>query len=124
MIKSHRKKMELQLRRRRRVKSKIDRYSGKPRLVVTRSNRNITGQVVDDLAGRTLASASSVEKSLADEVKSASGKTDVAHRIGKILGERAAKKKIKTVVFDRGRYMYHGRVKAFADGARESGLKF
>jgi len=124
MIKSHLKKRELKERRRRRVKGKIDRYAGKPRLVVTRSAKHITGQLVDDLAGRTLVSASSIEKALADEVKAGSSKTDVAKRIGLVLGSRAVEKKIDTVVFDRGAYLYHGRVKAFADGARESGLNF
>ncbi len=124
MIKSHAKKLELQRRRRQRVKSRIDRYAGKPRLVITRSSRHITGQVVDDLAGLTLVSASSIEKALVDEVQAGSNKTDVARRIGQVLGHRAADKKIKEVVFDRGPYLYHGRVKAFANGARESGLNF
>ncbi len=124
MIKSHAKKLELQRRRRQRVKSRIDRYAGKPRLVITRSARHITGQVVDDLAGLTLVSASSIEKALVDEVQAGSNKTDVARRIGQVLGHRAAEKKIKEVVFDRGPYLYHGRVKAFANGARESGLNF
>ena len=124
MIKSHAKKLELQRRRRQRVKSKIDRYTGKPRLVVTRSAKHITGQVVDDLAGVTLVSASSTEKALADEVQASSNKTDVAKRIGLVLGHRAAEKKIKEVVFDRSRHLYHGRVRAFADGAREGGLNF
>ncbi len=124
MIKSHAKKLELQRRRRQRVKSKIDRYAGKPRLVVTRSPKHITGQVVDDLAGLTLVSASSIEKALADEVQMGGNKMDVAKRIGLVLGRRAADKKIKNVVFDRGRYLYHGRVRAFAEGAREGGLNF
>ncbi len=124
MIKSHAKKLELQRRRRQRVKSRIDRYTGKPRLVVTRSAKHITGQVVDDLAGVTLVSASSTEKVLADEVQASSNKTDVAKRIGLVLGHRAAEKKIKEVVFDRSRHLYHGRVRAFADGAREGGLNF
>lgn len=124
MIKSHTKKLELRRRRRQRVKSKIDPYTGKPRLVVTRSAKHITGQVVDDPAGVTLVSASSIEKALADEVQAGSSKTDVAKRIGLVLGRRAGDKKIKEVVFDRGAYLYHGRVKAFADGAREGGLNF
>jgi len=122
MIKSQDKKLELQWRRRQRVRSKIDRYSGKPRLIVTRSARHITGQVVDDLAGTTLVSASSIEKALAAEVKAGTNKVDVAKRIGRILGQRALEKKIKVVVFDRGKHLYHGRIKAFADGVRESGL--
>ena len=124
MIKSQHKKLEVRRRRRLRVKGGIDRYAGKPRLVVTRSAKHISGQVVDDLAGRTLASASSMEAALADEVQAAASKTDVARRIGLILGRRAVEKKIEAVVFDRGIYLYHGRVKAFADGARESGLNF
>lgn len=124
MIKSHTKKLELRWRRRQRVKSKIDRYAGKPRLVVTRSAKHITGQVVNDPAGVTLVSASSIEKALADEVQAGSSKTDVAKRIGLVLGRRAGNKKIKEVVFDRGAYLYHGRVKAFAEGAREGGLNF
>lgn len=124
MIKSYSKKMELRRRRRQRVKSKMDRYSGKPRLVVTRSAKHITGQVVDDLAGRTLVSASSVERALSDEVKTSVSKTDVAKRVGLVLGRRAVEKKVKDVVFDRGAYLYHGRVKALADGAREGGLNF
>ena len=124
MIKSHTKKLELRRRRRQRVKSKIDQYAGKPRLVVTRSAKHITGQVVDDPAGVTLVSASSIEKALADEVQAGSSKTDVAKRIGLVLGRRAGDKKIKEVVFDRGAYLYHGRVKALADGAREGGLNF
>jgi len=124
VIKSHTKKLELRRRRRQRVKSKIDRYADRPRLVVTRSAKHITGQVVDDPAGVTLVSASSIEKALADEVQAGSNKTDVAKRIGLVLGRRAGDKKIKEVAFDRGAYLYHGRVKAFADGAREGGLNF
>ncbi len=112
----------MQWRRRQRVKGKIDRYSGKPRLVVTRSARHITGQVLDDLTGTTLVSASSIEKALAAEVKAGANKVDIAKRIGMVLGHRALEKKIKTVVFDRGKHLYHGRIKAFADGVREGGL--
>ncbi|UCD37774.1 MAG: 50S ribosomal protein L18 [Fidelibacterota bacterium] len=124
MIKSHARKIELQQRRRRRVKKRIDRYAGKHRLVVSRSAKHITGQIVDDLAGSTLVSASSIEKALAAEVKAEANKTVVAKKIGLILGRRAKEKKIKEVVFDRGAYLYHGRVKAFAEGAREGGLNF
>ena len=124
MLVSQRKIREQRQRRRLRVKGKIDRFSGKPRIVVTRSNKHITAQLVDDMAGRTLVSASTIEKALADEVKAAKSKVDMAHRIGLALGRRAQKKKIKKVVFDRGPYLYHGRIKAVADGARESGLEF
>ncbi len=124
MIKTQRRTREQRQRRRRRVKGKMDRYSGRPRVVVTRSIRNITAQLVDDLAGHTLVSASSLEKALADEVKAGTSKTDIAHRIGLALAQRAKEKKISQVVFDRGAYLYHGRVKAVAEGAREGGLKF
>lgn len=124
MIKSHKKKIELRHRRRRRIKGKFDLYSGKPRLVVSRSTKHITGQIVNDLKGHVLVSASSMEKALADELKGANGKVEIAKRIGLVLGRRAVDNKISEVVFDRGSYLYHGRVQALADGARESGLKF
>ena len=124
MIKSHAMRIELYRRRRMRVKKKLDRYAGKLRLVVTRSSRHITGQIIDDLAGCTLVSASSIEKALADEVRASSSKMDLAGRIGRELGRRAGEQKITSVVFDRNGYLFHGRVKALAEGARESGLKF
>ncbi|MFC1547519.1 50S ribosomal protein L18 [Candidatus Neomarinimicrobiota bacterium] len=124
MIKSNKKKIELQHRRRRRIKGKFDLYSGKPRLVVNRSNKHITGQIVNDLKGHVLVSASSIEKALADELKGTNGKVEAAKRIGLVLGRRAVENKITEVVFDRGSYLYHGRVQALADGAREGGLKF
>jgi large subunit ribosomal protein L18 len=124
MIKSHKKKIELQQRRRRRIKGKFDLHSGKPRLVVNRSAKHITGQIVSDLKGHVLVSASSIEKSLADELKGLNGKVETAKRIGLVLGRRAVENKITEVVFDRGPYLYHGRVQALADGAREGGLKF
>ena len=124
MIHAQHKKREHRQRRRRRVKGKIDRFSGRPRLVVSRSLRQISAQLVDDMAGHTLVSASSIEKALASEIKPGASKVEVAHSIGLVLGQRARKKKLKQVVFDRGSYLYHGRVKAVADGARESGLEF
>ena len=124
MLASQRKLRDQRRRRRLRVKGKIDRFSGKPRIVVTRTNKHITAQLVDDLVGHTLVSASTVEKALADELKDAKSKVEMAHKIGLALGQRAKKKKISQVVFDRGPYLYHGRIKAVADGARESGLEF
>ncbi|MEE9465276.1 MAG: 50S ribosomal protein L18 [Candidatus Neomarinimicrobiota bacterium] len=124
MIKTHERKTELYQRRRRRSKKRLDRYSGKLRLVVTRSARHITGQIIDDQAGHTLVSASSMEKALADVVQASTSKVDLAYRIGKILAERAAGQKVSTFVFDRNGYHFHGRVKALATGAREGGLKF
>ena len=123
MINNQEKKRELRLRRRRRVKKKFDRFDGKLRLVVTRSLKHISGQIVDDIEGKTVVAASSIEKSLSKEVSAAKSKVELASIIGKILGARAKDKKIESVVFDRNGNAFHGRVKAFAEGARESGLK-
>ena len=106
-------------RRHRRVRGKVVGTAERPRLVVTRSNRGIVAQLVDDANGRTLASASWLQ------VKSFKGnKTAQAAEVGKLLAQKAKDAKIQTAVFDRGGYLYHGRVKALADGAREGGLKF
>jgi large subunit ribosomal protein L18 len=111
-------------RRKRRVRLALRRSGGgRPRLSVFRSSRHIYAQVIDDARGETLASASSLEKEMR-----AGGNTgadiDAAKAVGKLLAERAVKKGVKEVVFDRGGYLYHGRVKALADAARESGLSF
>lgn len=103
-----------------RVRQKITGTAEKPRLNIYRSNKYIYGQLIDDLAGRTLASASSLEASVAN----AGSKSEQAAAAGKLLAERAKAEQIESIVFDRGGYLYHGRVKAFADGAREGGLKF
>ena len=109
-------------RRRRRVRSALKaRASGKPRLSVHRSGRHIYAQLIDDAAGKTIVSASSLDKDL----KSAGGATrDAASSVGKTLAERAKKAGVSAVVFDRGGFLFHGRVKALADAAREGGLKF
>ncbi|MCL1880013.1 MAG: 50S ribosomal protein L18 [Actinomycetia bacterium] len=110
-------------RRQRRVRGKISGTAEVPRLRVTRSNANIYAQVIDDTAGRTLASASSLDAEFKGH--EASGATvDGASVVGELLGKRALEAQINTVVFDRGGYLYHGRIKALADGAREAGLKF
>ena len=96
---------------------------GRPRLSVFRSSKHIYAQVIDDLKGETLASASSLEKTLRDGGKTGAD-IDAAKAVGKLLAERAVQKGVKEVVFDRGGYLYHGRVKALADAARESGLSF
>ena len=107
-------------RRHRRVRSKVAGTANRPRLVVHRSNRGITAQLVDDLEGRTLASASHLGLK-----KSFKGtKKEQAAEVGKLLALIARKAGVETVVFDRGGYLYHGRVKALADGAREGGLSF
>lgn len=111
-------------RRGRSVRLKLRRSAGgRPRLSVFRSSKHIYAQVIDDLKGETLASASSLEKSMRDGGKTGAD-IDAAKAVGKLLAERAAEKGVKEVVFDRGSYLYHGRVKALADAARESGLSF
>jgi large subunit ribosomal protein L18 len=111
---------EARARRHRRVRAKVRGSAERPRLVVFRSNRGIEAQLVDDDAGRTLASASHL--ALAKSFKG--DKTAQAEAVGKALAAAAKKAGIDTCVFDRGGYLYHGRVKALADGAREGGLEF
>jgi large subunit ribosomal protein L18 len=107
-------------RRHKRVRGKVTGTSERPRLVVTRSNRGIVAQLVDDLDGRTLASATWLQLN-----KSFKGnKTEQATEVGKLLASNAKAAGIEAVVFDRGGYLYHGRVKALADAAREGGLRF
>ena len=106
-----------------RTRNKIEGTADRPRLSVFRSSKHIYAQVIDDLKGETLASASSLEKSMRDGGKTGAD-IDAAKAVGKLLAERAAEKGVKEVVFDRGSYLYHGRVKALADAARESGLSF
>jgi len=103
-----------------RVRKKITGTAARPRLSVYRSNKSIYAQIIDDLTGHTLTSASSVEEA----VEKTMNKSEQAKAVGKILAERATQLNISAVVFDRGGYLYHGRVKALADGAREAGLSF
>jgi large subunit ribosomal protein L18 len=97
--------------------------SGRPRLSVHRSSQHIYAQVIDDVKGFTIASASTMEKDIRSGMKSGANKA-AATAIGKLIAERATKAGVKDVVFDRGGYMYHGRVKALAEAAREGGLNF
>ena len=108
------------LKRHARVRAKISGTAETPRLCVYRSNANISAQIIDDVKGVTLVSASSLEK----DFNGNGGNKDSAKEVGKMIAERAVAKGITTVVFDRGGYVYHGRVSAWADGAREGGLKF
>ena len=110
-------------RRRYRVRKRTRGTAERPRLCVTRSHRNIMAQVVDDLSGKTLASASTADKDLVKQVKYG-GNVAAAEAIGKALAERAAKAGISQVSFDRGQCKYHGRVAALAESARAGGLKF
>lgn len=107
-----------------RRKSRIYGSKEKPRLVVFRSARYIYGQIIDDSNHKVLVSISNLSKSVVPEVKKAKSKTEASKLLGKILGEQAVKNKINKIVFDRNGYLYHGRIKAFAEGAREGGLKF
>ncbi|RAI58871.1 50S ribosomal protein L18 [Roseicella frigidaeris] len=117
-------KLALQQRRRSRLRYQLKLKSGgRPRLSVFRSGRHIYAQVIDDAGGRTLASASTLEKELRESLKTGADK-DAAVVVGKRVAERAIAAGVTAVVFDRGPYLYHGRVKALADAAREGGLSF
>ena len=122
MIKKIDKNQE-RLRRHTRVRKKISGTAETPRLSVYRSLNHIYVQVIDDVKGVTLCSASTMEKEVKGEIKD-KPKTEAAKLVGKKVAERALKKGVKTVVFDRGGYLYTGRVQAVADGAREAGLNF
>jgi large subunit ribosomal protein L18 len=111
-------------RRRARVRRAVKAAAGtRPRLTVFRSSKHIYAQVIDDVKGLTLAAASSMEKALREGGKTGAN-VDAAKAVGKLVAERAKEKGVKEVVFDRGRYLYHGRVKALGDAAREGGLSF
>ena len=108
------------IKRHNRVRGKISGTPERPRLSVFRSEKNIYAQIIDDVAGNTLVSASSVEKGF----EGSGANKDGARAVGKLVAERALAKGIEEVVFDRGGYIYHGRVQELAEGAREGGLKF
>ncbi len=104
-----------------RIRKNINGTESRPRLDVFRSNKNIFAQIIDDVKGTTLVSASSIDKELKLENGS---NVEAAKKVGALVAERAKKLNIESVVFDRGGYLFHGRVKALADAAREAGLKF
>ncbi len=108
------------VRRHARVRAKISGTPECPRLSVFRSNKNIVAQVIDDVAGKTLVSASTLDK----EVKTKQSNVEAAKEVGELIAKRAIKAGIKNVVFDRGGYIYHGKVQALAEAAREAGLEF
>ena len=114
------KKNELRLRRHQRVRNTVSGTPDCPRLNVFRSNANIYAQVIDDVAGNTLVAASSLDK----EIEGNGGNKTAARAVGKLVAERCKAKGIDQVVFDRGGYLYHGRVAELAEGAREGGLEF
>ena len=123
-----RKRTSIRKRRRERIKKRIHKRikgtSECPRLVVFRSLKSIYAQLVDDTSFKTLMTVSSLSKDLRSDIKKAENKVEAAKIVGKKIGEEAKKQKFEQVVFDRNGYLYHGRVKAVADGAREAGLKF
>lgn len=111
-------------RRKNRTRNRIRQRAGnRPRLSVHRSGKHIYAQVIDDKAGTTVAAASSLDKDLRGDLKTGAD-VEAASRVGKLVAERAVAQGVKEVVFDRGEFRYHGRVKALADGAREGGLAF
>ncbi len=116
-------KQQARLKRKKRIRKKVLGTQGKPRLSVFRSARQIYAQVVDDTNGRTLVSASSLEKKVKEQPKF-ENKMAVAHFIGKLVAQRAIEVGLTEVVFDRNGFLYHGRIQAVSKGAREAGLKF
>jgi large subunit ribosomal protein L18 len=118
---SAKNKQQSRLRRHRRVRKKVTGSEQRPRLAVHRSNKHITAQVIDDRSGRTLAAASTVEKDLRSGTTS---NKEAATTVGRLVAERAKAAGVTKVVFDRGGFIYHGRVAAVADAAREAGLEF
>ena len=118
------RKRELQDRRRRRSRRKMTGTPERPRLSVFRSLTNVYGQLIDDLDGRTLLSLSTLNAEVRSETGASAGNVRAAAILGRRLAEAARQKGIKAVVFDRGPYRYHGRIKALADAAREAGLSF
>lgn len=116
-------KNEIRKRKHERVRSKVSGTAERPRLCVFRSLSNVYAQVIDDTKGVTLAAASTLDKEVKDEL-SFGGNIAGSKAVGKLVAERALAKGIETVVFDRGGYIYHGRVAALAEAAREAGLKF
>ena len=119
MVSSTNRKLERE-RRHKRVRNKVSGTAERPRLCVFKSNKNIYAQIIDDVAGTTIVSSSTLDK----EVKTKYSNKEAAKEVGKLIAKRATEKNITEVVFDRGGYIYHGVVKELADAARESGLKF
>ena len=117
-------KTEARRKRRKRVRKKVMGTPERPRLMVFRSSRNIYAQIIDDTISKTLVDASSMSRDIKPQITGKGGNREGASMIGKYIAERALKKGIKKVVFDRNGFLYHGRVKALSDAARENGLEF
>ncbi|RAJ14428.1 50S ribosomal protein L18 [Olleya aquimaris] len=113
-------KNERRIRIKSRIRKVVSGTEARPRLAVFRSNKEIYAQIVDDVSGKTLAAASSRDK----DISAKGSKVEVAALVGKSIAEKALKAGVETIAFDRGGYLYHGRVKSLAEGAREGGLKF
>ena len=120
----YRKSLTRRQRRHVKVRARVSGSAARPRLCVFRSSAHIYAQVIDDLKGHTLVSASDIEETVRERAGDKATKSDRAKIVGEVVGERAREAGIETVVFDRGGFLFHGRVKAVADGARESGLQF
>ncbi len=116
-------KSDVRVKKHMRIRNRVAGTADRPRLAVFRSNNHMYAQIIDDQAGNTLVAASTVEKAVKDELEKTND-VDAAAYVGKVVAERALEKGIKTVVFDRGGYIYQGKVQALADAAREAGLEF
>ena len=116
-------RQEIRAKKHMKIRNRFSGTAERPRLAVFRSNNHVYAQVIDDVAGKTLVSASTLEKDIKAELKNTDD-IDAATKIGDVVAKRALEKGIKAVVFDRGGYIYHGKVKALADAAREAGLEF
>lgn len=116
-------RVQARLKRKRRIRKKTVGDSSRPRLCVFRSTRHIYAQIIDDSSGKTITSASSLEKDLQGD-PDRKGKISIADQVGKLIGRRALEKGVEKIVFDRNGFLYHGRIRAVSEGAREAGLKF
>ncbi len=123
-MKALKKKVKARLRRKMRIRKRLSGTTERPRLAVFRSAKHIYAQIIDDTKGVTIVSASSLSPEIRDRLGECKGKKEVAKLVGELIAKRALEKEVKKVAFDRGGYKYHGRVKALADGARETGLEF
>ncbi len=116
-------RQEIRAKKHMKIRNRFSGTAERPRLAVFRSNNHVYAQVIDDVAGKTLVSASTLEKDIKAELKNTDD-IEAATKVGDVVAKRALEKGIKAVVFDRGGYIYHGKVKALADAAREAGLEF
>lgn len=120
---SKKTRSEVRAKKHRRMRSRLEGTADRPRLAVFRSNNHMYAQIIDDTVGNTIASASTIEKELKSEIEKTNN-VDAAARVGTLVAKRAIEKGIEKVVFDRGGYLYQGKVQALADAAREAGLQF